>query len=324
MNYFHKFSETVSETEFFPKTRFLCVICFICLGAFFLVEQACAQKATSSFLRINVDARGTAMGGAQGASTNDVYAVYWNPAGLSKVLLREIAFTRQNMFQGLTYNFLGYAMPTHSYGTLAGQLFLLSSGEITSTLENPDGSFGGIGDSFSVSDFGLGFSQSKAIMKNISYGVSLKFLSHRIADESALSIAIDGGLLYQTMIERLRLGVALQNLSTQYSFINQKLSEPWNIKFAALYIFSDRPLFLTTDFNHISGQQDTLNIGAEYWYLDLIALRAGMKLPPPAGFLSTFSMGFGVNWRDLYQLDYSFSPHRPLGTSQCFSMFIRF
>lgn len=319
MNYFHKIC--VFEQQ---RVYWLVIVCFICLGLFSLVEQACAQTATSSFLSINVDARGTAMGGAQGASTNDVYAVYWNPAGLSKVLLKEVAFTRQNMFQGLTYNFLGYAMPTRSYGTLAAQLFLLSSGEITRTLENPDGSFGGIGDSFSVSDFGLGFSQSKAVMKNISYGVSLKFLSHRIADERALSIAIDGGLLYQTMMERLRVGVALQNLSSKYRFIDQKLREPWNMKFSALYIFSDRPLFLTTDFNHISGQQDTLNIGVEYWYLDLIAVRAGMKLPPPAGLLSTFSMGFGVNWRDLYQLDYSFSPHGPLGTSQCFSMFIRF
>jgi len=298
------------------------------------IQQAVAQKVehsrngadvpTSSFLRIGVDARGVAMGEAQGAATEDVYAVYWNPAGLAKVLLKEVAFTRQNMFQGLNYNFLGYAHPTRSYGTLAAQLFVLTSGDIITTKENPDGSFGGLGEVFSVRDVGFGLSQGKALTQNASYGVSVKLISHTIADESARALAIDGGVLYQTPIEPLRIGVALQNFSTRYTFISQRLHEPSTLKLAALYTFFDRPLFLAADLNLVSGQRNTLNIGAEYWYRDVIAFRAGLKMPPPSGLLSSFAMGIGVNWRDAYQLDYSLSPHRALGASQRFSVIVRF
>lgn len=303
----------------------LCVIITLCiLLCNWAIQQSSAVEATSSFLRINADARGTAMGGAQGAATGDVYAMYWNPAGLAKVLFREVGLTYQRAFQGLNYSFLGYATPTESYGTLGGHLFFLGSGSITSTYENPDGSFAGTGDSFSVVDLGLGLSHSKEIVEDISYGVSVKLISHKIMDEHAFSFALDAGLLYQTLIEELQIGLAMQNFSTNYRFINQHLREPWSLRFATLYEFSEQPLFLTADYNMVSGQRDTLNFGAEYWFFDLIAFRAGMKLRPPAGLLSSFSAGFGVNIRDIYQLDYSFSPHSELGVSQRFSIIARF
>ena len=306
----------------------LLVILCICLLYNWISPQLEAKEtvstATSSFLRISVDARGAAMGDAQGAATEDVYATYWNPAGLARVSFRELGITYQRVFQGLNYSFLGYAAPTDSYGTFAGQIMFFSSGPITATYESLDGSFAGVGDSFSVADLALGLSQSKAITEGFSYGLSLKLLSHKIMDQNAFSLALDAGLLYQTLIEELRLGVALQNFSTSYHFLEQQLREPWNLRFAALYTLPEQPLFLTVDYNLISGQQDTLNLGAEYWFLDLVAIRAGMKLPEPSDLLSSLSMGLGVNFRDIYQLDYSLSPHSELGISQRFTMTVRF
>ena len=133
------------------NTVYLLMIALVC----FLYAQAADAKSdttivTSSFLRLGVDARGASMGGAQGALTGDVYALYWNPAGLSNVLFNEIGATYYRSFQGLNYGFLGYAGPIAPLGTLAGQIFFLGSGSITSTYENPDGSFAGTGDSFLV------------------------------------------------------------------------------------------------------------------------------------------------------------------------------
>jgi hypothetical protein len=280
--------------------------------------------ATSSFLRISSDARGTAMGNAQGAVTNDVYAMYWNPAGLANVLFNEVGVTYQRKFQGLNYSFIGYAVPTDYYGTIGMQLIFLSSGYITSTYENPDGSFGGTGDSFLVADLGLGISQSKEVMRGLSYGLSAKVISHKIMDEEAFSLAADAGVIYQTLIENISFGIALQNLSTRYKFMNQRMHEPWNLRFAVVYDAIDYPLILATDYNLVIEQRDSLNLGLEYRLIDLIALRAGVRLPAPAGFLSSLSAGFGINLRDLYRLDYSFSPHTELGTSQRFSILVRF
>jgi hypothetical protein len=282
-----------------------------------------ADIATSSFLRMGVDARGASMGGAQGASTESVYSMYWNPAGLADVLFHEVGATYYRIYQDMHYSFLGYASPAAPYGTLAVQAFFLNSGSITATYENADGSFAGTGDNFSVADLGLGVSQSKKI-GNFSYGVNLKLLGHKIKTEQAFAFAMDAGFLYQTVLDEFKAGLVIQNLSTKYSFIKQELREPWGIKLASVYRFLDMPLVLAADCNVIMEHQDTLNMGAEYWFYDILALRAGMRLPSPAGFLSVFSLGFGINWRELYQLDYSFSPHTELGISQRFSLIVRF
>ena len=283
-----------------------------------------ADIASSSFLRMGVDARGAAMAGAQGASTESVYSMYWNPAGLADVLFHEVGVTYYRIYQDMHYSFVGYAAPAMPYGTLAIQAFFLNSGSIKSTYENADGSFAGTGDTFSVSDMGLGISQSRKIGRDFSYGVNLKLLGHKIKSEQAFALAIDAGFLFQTVMDEFKTGLVIQNLSNKYSFIKEELREPWGVKLATVYRFLDRPLVLTGDYNIIRERQDTLNIGSEYWFYDMLAFRAGMRLPSPAGFLSVFSLGFGINWRDLYQLDYSFSPHTELGINQRFSLIVRF
>ena len=308
------------------RLRYLIVIAlasFLCSQTIGTVEAE-TGTATSSFLRIGVDARGVSMGGAQGASTDSVYSMYWNPAGLSNVLLREVGLTYFNAFQGLNYSFLGYAAPFEPYGTVAFQAFFLSSGSITSTRENPDGSFAGTGDSFSVYDLGLGISQSKRITGGLSYGINLKLLAHKIRKEQAFALAADAGIILQTVIEELKAAFVVQNVSTKYSFISQELREPLGFKLATVYSFIDKPLTLAADYNLVMHNRDTLNIGAEYWFLEMFAFRAGARLPSMAGFLSVFNLGFGMNWRELYELDYSFSPHTELGVNHRFSLIVRF
>lgn len=312
------------------RRKLVCLMVFVCACLLFgLTAQKAQAKgdsdtATSSFLRISVDARGSAMGDAQGAVTRDVYAMHWNPAGLAHVLFKELGLTYHNAFQDISYSFIGYATPTESFGTVAGQLFFLGSGDIISTYENLDGSFGGTGDTFSVADIGLGISQSMLITERLSYGLSVKLLSHKIMDEQALSIAGDVGVMYQTLIKELKIAATLQNFSTKYKFMTHEIREPWNVRVSSLYAFLSYPLSLAVDYNMFRGQKDALNVGAEYWLFDIIALRAGLKLRPPAGLASGLSAGIGLNLRDIYQFDYSYCPHSVLGSTQRFSIIIRF
>jgi hypothetical protein len=308
---------------FFNRSEYLLIImCFLLILC--MSQHLYAEEVNSSFLGIDIDARGNAMGGAQGTITGNIYSVYWNPAGLSEVLFKEVGATYNRMFQDINYSFIGYAMPSDFYGTLAFQVFYLGSGSITSTYENFDGSFAGAGDSFSVTDLGFGISQSKAITENLAYGVNIKLITHKIMDKNAFDLAGDAGVIYHPPVEGVKFGFALRNLSTMYSFMNNKFREPWNLKFASSYDFSNIPLTLAGDYNIVAAQKDTLNIGAEYWIFDIVALRTGMRLPSPDGFLSSLSAGIGFNLLDLYQLDYSLSPHSSLGITQRFSLIIRF
>ncbi len=290
----------------------------------FIISNSKAEEATSSFLHIYADARGTAMGGALGTITGDVYSIYWNPAGLSKVLFKEIGATYHRIFQGMNYSFIGYATPSDYYGTIAGQIFFLGSGPITATYENLDGSFAGTGGSFSVNDLGMGISQAKAITNNVSYGISLKLISHRIMNESAFALAGDIGFIYQPLVEELKFGAVLQNFSTTYKFLNHKVREPWSIRAGTSYAFSEVPLYLAIDYNFIAGNRDSINIGSEFWVFDIMAIRTGVKLPSPSGFLSCINIGLGLSFFDLYKLDYSFSPDTRLGITHKFSLLVNF
>ncbi len=303
------------------KTTNLIILCFLLV---FTICNVNAEEAISSFLHIYADARGTAMGGAQGTMTGDVYSLYWNPAGLSKILFKEIGATYHRIFQGLNYSFIGYASPSDYYGTIAGQIFFLGSGPITATYENLDGSFAGVGGSFSVNDLGIGISQARNITENVSYGISLKLISHRIMDENAFSLAGDIGFIYQPLVEELKFGAVLQNFSTTYKFLNHKVREPWSIRAGTSYAFSELPLYLAIDYNMIAGNKDSINLGSEFWFFDIMAIRTGIKLPSSSGLLSCINFGLGLNFFDLYKLDYSFSPDTRLGITHKFSLLVRF
>jgi len=299
----------------------LLVILFL---LFWICQQSDAENAMSSFLNIDADARGTAMGGAYGALTSGVNSTYWNPAGLSEILFREFGATYYRAFQDINYSFIGYAVPSDFYGSLACQIFYLGSGSIISTYENPDGSFIGAGDSFSVTDLAVGLTQSKAITENFSYGVTAKIITHRIKDKNAFDLAGDAGAIYQPPVYGLKLGLAIRNLSTMYRFMNSKTREPWNVKLSTAYELTNIPLTIASDYNIIRGQKDSLSVGAEYWIFDLLAIRAGVKFPSTTGFISTFNCGIGLNLLDLYQFDHAINFNSALGINQRFSLIVKF
>ncbi|MGB9595224.1 MAG: hypothetical protein ACPL7B_02985, partial [Candidatus Poribacteria bacterium] len=224
----------------------------------------------------------------------------------------------------INYSFIGYAVPSDFYGSLACQILYLGSGSIISTYENPDGSFIGAGDSFSVTDLAVGLTQSKAITENFAYGATAKIIFHRIKDKNAFDLAGDVGTIYEPPIYGLKFGLALRNFSTMYRFMNSKAREPWNIRLATAYDLTNIPLTVAGDCNIIAGQKDTLSIGAEYRIYDLLAIRAGVKFPSTTGFISTFNFGIGLNLLDLYQFDHAINFNSSLGFNQRFSLIVKF
>ena len=83
-----------------------------------LAAQAAWAAETASFLNVGVGARGLGMGGAYTALADDANALYWNPAGLSKLEKREFTASHAELFENTWLDFLAYAHPT-SQGTFA-------------------------------------------------------------------------------------------------------------------------------------------------------------------------------------------------------------
>lgn len=290
-----------------------------------LMCQVCgAESSMSSFLSIDADARGSGMGGAQGATVEGLYSAYWNPAGLSNTVLKEISTTYYRTPQDINYSFIGFVTPSDIYGAIGFYVFYLGSGPIESTFENLDGSFAGKGEPFSVHDVAFGLTQSKKIVGELAYGVSVKFITHRIKDKSAYALSTDFGVTYQPPAEGLCLGFVIRNISTAYKFLNSKFREPLNIKVATSYRPAGITMVVAADYNIFSELRDSINVGVEYWIADILSLRTGSRFVVSTGLSPSISFGLGLNLLDLYRLDYSVNPDFSLGISQRFSLTVKF
>ena len=110
-----------------------------------LVSSASAEfskvgSTGAQFLKIGVGSRYQAMGEASVATVNDVYSMFWNPAGLASIERGEIGFTNVNWVLDIDLNYIGFAKYFDGIGTFGACATVLSMDkqEIT-TFENQDG-----------------------------------------------------------------------------------------------------------------------------------------------------------------------------------------
>ena len=83
-----------------------------------------------TFLKIGVGAKAMGMGESQVAATDDLYAAYWNPAGLAKLQKPQLALMHNEWFADINHEFVGVALPLGSIGTVGASASYLSFGEL--------------------------------------------------------------------------------------------------------------------------------------------------------------------------------------------------
>lgn len=179
-------------------------------------------------------------------------------------------------------------------GTIGINVKVLSYGEVPRTGSTPD-----VIDTFSPVDFSLGLTYGTHMTSNLSAGLTAKFIysslstlgaGAELGEGTATTFALDAGLLYHTPLSRLDLGVAITNLGPDVTYIDADQSDPLprNLALGLAYRLIDAPfnrLTLAVDMNKeiidwgeetsTEFQQIVFNVGLEYWYAEVVALRAG-------------------------------------------------
>src|SRR5260370_42349095 len=103
------------------------LVLLTCLGVGWGSAQAADPGTTSAnFLKLGIGPRASAMGEAQVGLADDVYATYWNPAGLAQLQTREAGFVHAQYYQDIQSEYAAYAHPTPKLGTFAGSLTYLN------------------------------------------------------------------------------------------------------------------------------------------------------------------------------------------------------
>ncbi len=285
--------------------------------------------AGAQFLRIGVGARAVGMGEAYCAVSGDALSIHWNPAGLSQTTSGQVTFAHLEWFEGIRYEFLGYAQPIGEKASIGAAYYLLHTGDIRRTLEDAWGQYAGEDGTFAARDQALAISYSRRLSEAMSVGTNFKLIRQENANETASGFAFDLAGTYKTPLEGLTIGLNLQNMGQQIGFVGEKDPLPFNVKVGGAYRLSRAPLIVAVDVNSPSDGDLTYNAGLEYWVRNLIALRTGYNSRIQGNDLESsdladgIAMGLGIEIKPL-QFDAAYVPYGDLGRTFSASLLIRF
>jgi len=247
----------------------------------------------AQFLQIGVGARGVGMGGAFIATADDPSAAYWNPGALVKVTGTQAQFSGTQLYADILYGngIVTYERP--GVGTFGFQFGLLSSGDMdVTTVEDPDGT----GETFTCSDMVAGLSFSRMLTDRFSAGLTVKYVRETWDDVSAGGVAVDLGTLYDTGFKTLRIGMTIQHFgpeltpdgefTTYFSGddslqVYDSYSMPMTFKLGmAMDVLQTANHHITVEVDgvHPPDNLEQVNLGAEYWFNNMFALRGGYRV----------------------------------------------
>jgi hypothetical protein len=306
--------------------------------------------AAGKFLSIDVGPRATAMGSAFVSIANDVSAMYWNPAGIARIENYEASFSSTKWIADLSFNYAGAVIPVGNFGTLGVNATFLTMDQIERTTEtNPDGT----GEFFDAGSYAFGLSYARNLTDQFSLGVNVKYINERLYHSNATGFAIDVGALFITHLNGLKLGMSISNYGTkmkldgqdfqvQYDVypaitgnngnINAALTaDPYDLPLlfrigASMDVLKglyDSNLILSVDALHPSDDVESINIGGEYVFHNLLSLRAGWKQLFAKDTQQSVVLGGGVRYDisgTTLAFDYSYLYFGVLPNIQMFSL----
>ena len=274
-----------------------------------------------TFLKIGVGAEAMGMGESQVAATDDLYASYWNPAGLTRLKKPQIALMHNEWFAGINHEFVGFALPLGNVGTVGASASYLSFGELQG--RDRDGNETTV---FRPYDLALILSYARGFGDSLAFGTNAKFLREQIADETGTGIAFDFGGLYTFQEIPLSLGFNAQHVGPRVQFIEEAFGLPFTFRLGVAYRLWSDALMLTMDIIRPSDNDVATGVGAAYTIGNILQLRTGYKYKiggNDLGAMSGLTGGFGLTLRQ-FQIDYALVPFGVLGLTHRFSLVASF
>jgi len=336
--------------RFFPILIALFVTAHVAEAQLFR-NTAKVGTTAGQFLKIGAGARSTGMGSAQTATLDDVSAIYWNPAGLSRLSTNtDLTFNHAAWLADIRYDFAAGALSFGDFGVIGFSVTSLGVPEdVVRTVDFPEGD----GRVWDASSLAFGLSYARNLTDRFSIGINVKYVQEQIWDESASGIAVDVGTLYRSEIPGLSLGAVIANFGSKMQLNGRDLyfnqdpnndagSGPNNIPSQYRTEQFDLPLTFrigiaydainsddirvtaAVDAVHPNDETEYLNNGLEVAWREIIFGRVGYKSlflrDSEQGLCWGVGVHYGIVNGLMFKLDYGFADYGRLNNVQYFSL----
>ncbi|GAB5518834.1 MAG: type IX secretion system outer membrane channel protein PorV [Rhodothermales bacterium] len=291
----------------------------------------------AAFLEVGIGARAEAMGGSYAAQAGHVESIYWNPAGLAYVPNVATSFTHAEWLAEMDFDFFALSTPLPFANMVLGGSFttLGVPEQPVRTVDAPEGT----GEVYDARDFAVNVSVAAQLIPSFSVGVTGKYISQRIWTERGNQLALDVGVYYQTPLQGLSIGSSISNFGPDISLSGKNLTNiidpdpdnrgienipvdyrtdahplPQIFRFGMAYersLAGRANLVGTVDLMHPTGSTESMNLGLELGWGDLLFARAGYQNLYERGSVGGLTLGGGLQYRlrdrSRFVFDYAWS-----------------
>ena len=310
-------------------TLFLIVV-FLCMVIVMPSHSILKKTAQTGlqFLKVDVGARASAMGGAFMMVGNDANALFYNPAGIAAMRsTSDIFVSRTEWIIGIKYNTAAYVQNLGNWGNVGISYISSDYGDIIGTqVAANDKGFIETGN-LEVGAYAIGLAYARQMTDKFTVGGQVKYAFQRlgsnllsngqILSNKVSGLAYDFGTMFYPGFRSFRVGMSVRNFSPQFKYQEETFELPLTFVVSGAMDVLDlineehkNSFLIALDAIHPRDYTERIHIGGEYWYNDMIALRAGYKYNYDEEGLSA---GIGIKYaieeggRFVIKVDYSYS-----------------
>jgi hypothetical protein len=288
-----------------------------------LLGMCIAAEAVVNIQNVGAGARSAALGNSFVAVADDADAVFFNPAGVSRLGAREVAYTNVSLF----------------FGGIEGD----DLGQHVVSYVQPLGSRLGVGVGYErigsdlMSENGALLSVGYAVSRSLSLGVNAKYLFWSVGDipndpvtgaadplsnESAGAVGVDVGVLWETPVPGAQVGVLVKNVNEPNVAKESVPGDsdagalPMDVAVGVSYRLAGLSL-VTVEWQgrDVTGDEmdSRLVVGGETQLVEGLLVRAGGSKLFQEDATGDLNAGLGYSWNAV-QFDYGY--HIPLDLTE--------
>lgn len=275
------------------------------------------------FLKVYPGARASALSGAFSTLANNSEAVFWNPAGLTRVKDLDVSTNYIGWLLDIKHYAISGAYNMGEYGVLGVQAIKTDVGEIEETTVENIG-VGGVvngmwnpgltGVVFSPSSSVIGLSYANQLTDRFSFGFTAKYVTEDLIYSKSNAFVFDGGFLFDTKYKSIVIGASIRHFGQEVKFVDKAypLPQTFNIGVSAFIFSNHDPLLFTMEDQSLQFSYDivqprdytqTHSVGLEYAFQDMMFLRGGYTFNNDQ---EGISAGVGIVVSNC-RIDYSYS-----------------